>query len=41
VDAAERRPLAPFGDKRQPEAWFAWGVVAPKGRTDDVKVYRS
>ncbi len=29
------------GDKRQPEAWFAWGELAPVGRTDYKRVYRS
>jgi hypothetical protein len=29
------------GDKRQPEAWFAWGEIAPAGRTDYKRVYRS
>jgi hypothetical protein len=29
------------GDKREPDVWFAWGEVAPKGRTDYAKVYRS
>lgn len=29
------------GDKRKPAVWFAWGEVAPKGRTEAVMVYRS
>ncbi|HSW16654.1 MAG TPA: hypothetical protein VLJ86_05470, partial [Ramlibacter sp.] len=29
------------GDKRVPDAWFAWGEVAATGRTDYVKVFRS
>lgn len=29
------------GEKREPDVWFAWGEIAPVGRTDYVKVYRS
>jgi hypothetical protein len=28
------------GDTREPEAWFAWGEVAPAGRTGYARVYR-
>ena len=30
-----------IGDKREPAVWFAWGEVAPTGRTDYERVYRS
>lgn len=30
-----------IGDKREPDVWFAWGEVAPSGRTEYQRVYRS